>query len=96
VILFNFLLGIGAGLLVPRLEPHLKSWADSIWLERPPLSASEFDLAALLLVLMAAAVVCAALGVASSAFLLAFGALVGLFGRRLWRRIAEPRAEDRA
>ncbi|WGH78394.1 hypothetical protein [Jannaschia ovalis] len=87
MILINLIVGILAGLAVPRAEKVLKDWAESIWLGDMPISDHEFDLAALLVILMLAAVVCAILGVDSSAFMLAFGALVGLFGKRLWTRI---------
>ena len=88
MILMNVVVGILAGLAVPRMERWLKDVSESLWLDGLPISAHEFDLAAMLVILMIAAVVCAILGVDSSAFLLAFGALVGLFGRRIWRKIA--------
>ncbi len=87
MIVLNLLVGLGAGLLVPRLERYLKDWAESIWLDGLPLDDHEFDLAALLVVLMAASVLCAILGVDSSAFLLCLGALAGLFGKRFWARM---------
>ncbi|WP_371153748.1 hypothetical protein [Jannaschia sp. 2305UL9-9] len=90
MILLNLVIGILTGMAVPRVERALKSWAESIWLGRMGISDHEFDLAALLVILMAAAVVCAVLGIDSSAFLLALGALVGLFGKRFWSRIMHP------
>ena len=89
MILVNFLIGVGLGLLVPRAERAMKDWADSIWLGGVPLAEHEFDLAALLVLVMAAAIVVAMLGAASNAFLLAFGALIGLFGRRIWRKVKD-------
>ena len=85
--ILNILIGLIAGLLVPRAERWLKDVAESLWLGGLPLSEHEFDLAALLFILMVAAVILALMGVDSSAFLLCFGALVGLFGRRIWKRI---------
>ena len=87
MIVLNFLVGVIAGLLVPWGERKLRAFAESVWLGGLPMSEREFDLAALLVILMIAAVVVGALGFGSSGFMLAFGALVGLFGRRLWRRI---------
>ncbi|MEM9798277.1 MAG: hypothetical protein AAF919_17430 [Pseudomonadota bacterium] len=88
MIIANLLIGILTGLLVPRAERILKDISESIWLDDMGISDHEFDLAALLVILMIAAVVCALLGVDSSAFLLALGALFGLFGARIWRKIA--------
>ncbi len=90
MILMNFVIGILAGLLVPWAERQLRDWSESIWLGEFPVSEHEFDLAALLVILMVAAVMCAILGVDSSAFMLAFGALIGLFGKRIWHRIRHP------
>ena len=87
MIVLNFLVGIVAGLLVPWGERKLRSLAESLWLGTLPMDEREFDLAALLVILMIAAMLVGALGFGSSGFMLAFGALVGLFGRRLWRRI---------
>ncbi|MEM7488978.1 MAG: hypothetical protein AAF390_07615 [Pseudomonadota bacterium] len=87
----NVVIGVLAGLAVPAAERWLKSWAESIWLGRLPVSDHEFDLAALLLILMVAALVTIALGADSNAFLLALGAFAGLFGKRLWARIVGDR-----
>ncbi|MFO6463636.1 hypothetical protein ACK8OR_04525 [Jannaschia sp. KMU-145] len=87
MILLNLIIGILTGLAVPRMERWIKDWSESLWLGDMPISPHEFDLAALLVILMLAAVVCAILGIDSSAFLLALGALLGLFGKRIWARI---------
>jgi hypothetical protein len=87
MILLNLVIGILAGLAVPSMERRMRDWAESLWLGDMPMSDHEFDLAALLVILMVAAVICAILGANSSAFLLTFGALIGLFGKRLWTRI---------
>ncbi|WP_308916971.1 hypothetical protein [Jannaschia sp. LMIT008] len=89
MIIVNFLIGVLTGLLVPRAERWLKGWAESIWLGGLPLEEHEFDLAALLVILMAAAIVVAVLGAPSNAFMLAFGALLGLFGKRIWARVKD-------
>ncbi|MEL7184737.1 MAG: hypothetical protein AAFY65_00030 [Pseudomonadota bacterium] len=87
MILVNLLIGVLAGLATPKLERWLKDVSESLWLGKMNISDHEFDLAALLVILMVAAVVCAIIGVDSSAFLLALGALVGLFGKRAWAAI---------
>ena len=85
--ILNLILGVVAGLLVPRGERWLRAWAESLWMGRPPLDEREFDMAALLVILIVTSVVLAMLGAESSAFLLCLGALVGLFGKRIWARI---------
>ena len=87
MIIFNFLLGALMGYLTPILEPKMKSWAESILLSEVKLKDTEFDLLALLILLMVAAFICALIGVDSSAFMMAFGAIVGLFGTRIWAMI---------
>lgn len=87
MILLNLVIGILAGLATPKLEVWMKDVSESIWLGKLNISDHEFDLAALLVILMVASIVCAVLGVDSSAFLLALGALVGLFGKRAWASI---------
>lgn len=94
MILLNLVIGILTGLAVPRVEGMLRSWAESVWLGGLGISDHEFDLAALLVMLMVAAVICAVLGVDSSAFMLALGALIGLFGKRIWTRILNPEAKQ--
>ena len=86
--ILNIVIGLLAGLATPALERWMRSVADSIWLGEMGISDHEFDLAALLVILMVAGVVTAILGGDSSVFLMCFGALIGLFGRRIWRRIA--------
>ena len=86
--ILNIVIGLLAGLATPALERWLRSIADSIWLGDIGITEHEFDLAALLVILMVASVVAAVIGVDSSVFLMCFGALIGLFGRRIWRRIA--------
>ncbi|MEM8850092.1 MAG: hypothetical protein AAGE03_08660 [Pseudomonadota bacterium] len=85
--LLNLIIGLLAGLSVPKMERVLKGWAESIWLGRLPISDHEFDLAALLVILMVASLLTIALGADSNAFLLALGAFIGLFGKRIWARI---------
>ena len=87
MIVLNFIVGIIAGLLVPWGERKLRDFAESVWLGGLPISDHEFDLAALLVIMMLAALVVGAMGFGSSAFMLAFGAIVGLFGKRIWSRI---------
>jgi len=63
MILVNLLIGVLAGLATPKLERWLKDVSESLWLGKMNISDHEFDLAALLVILMVAAVVCAIIGV---------------------------------
>jgi len=86
--ILNLIVGLLAGLAVPRAERWLRDFSESVWLGGVPMDEREFDMAALLVILMIAATLLAILGIDSSAFLLCFGAMVGLFGRRFWKRIS--------
>ncbi|KIT16138.1 hypothetical protein jaqu_21000 [Jannaschia aquimarina] len=86
--LLNLLVGLIAGLLVPRFERWLRDFSESVWLGGVPLSEKEFDMAALLVLLILASILLAILSVDSSAFLLSLGALFGLFGKRFWARVS--------
>lgn len=81
--IWNLLLGALAGLAVPMLEGRLKSALESIALKEMPLRETELDLLALLLGLMVAAAIAALVGVDSSVFLMAFGAVGALFGKKI-------------
>ena len=87
MIALNFLVGILAGIALPHFERWFRDFSESVWLGGLPLTEQEFERVALLLMVMIAAIVVGALGFESSAFMMAFGFLVGLFFKRLWRRI---------
>jgi len=80
---WNLVLGAAAGLAVPMLEGRLKSAMESIALKEMPLRETELDLLALLVGLMVAAAVAALLGIDSSVFLMALGAIGSLFGKKI-------------
>lgn len=84
MIFMNLLIGAGAGYLTPILEPRLKALAESITLTPIKPRDTEFDMLALLVMLMGAHVVLAILGVHSSVFAMCLGAGLGLFGKRIW------------
>jgi hypothetical protein len=58
------------------------------------LADTEFDLLCLLVLLMVAAFICAVIGVDSSAFLLCLGALLGMFGPRIWAAVMNRDHDD--
>lgn len=83
----NIIIGLIVGLLLPSAEQVLKDWAEKVWLGRPPISDFEFDLVALLLILILASLLIMAMGGVSNGALLSVGVLIGLFGKRIWARI---------
>lgn len=87
MIVLNLIVGIVFGVLTPWLERKLRDWSEQLYLGDLPVSAHEFDVLAVLAIVMIAAIVCAVLGIDSAAFLLALGIGVGLFGKRIWHRI---------
>jgi hypothetical protein len=87
MIVLNFIFGIAFGAAVPWLERKLKEWAEQIYLGELPISEHEYDVVAVLAIVMIAAIVCAVFRVDSSAFLLALGIATGLFAGRIWKRI---------
>lgn len=87
MIALNFLIGVFAGMLLPRFERWLRDFSESVWLGGLPLSDKEFEQVALLVMVMIAAIVVGAMGFGSSAFMMAFGIIIGLFAKPLWRRI---------
>ena len=87
MIALNFVVGVLAGLLLPRFETWLRDFSESVWLGGLPMNEKEFEQVALLVLVMVAAIVVGAVGFGSSAFMLAFGVIIGIFGKRIWRRI---------
>ncbi|WP_420863122.1 hypothetical protein [Algirhabdus cladophorae] len=92
--IWNLALGLLAGFAVPLLEGRLKTAMESIALKEMPLRETEMDLLALLLGLMIAAAVAALLGIDSSVFLMALGALAGLFGKKIWAGVKSSTSTD--
>jgi NhaP-type Na+/H+ or K+/H+ antiporter len=95
MIVMNLIVGIGFGLLTPWLERKLREWSERLYMDELPVRDHEFDVLAVLAVVALAAIACAVLGVDSSAFLLAVGIGLGVFGKRIWNRIKLDASEDR-
>lgn len=86
--LLSFLLGLLAGYAEPYAEPHVKKAVEDVFDLSIPVEKSEFDMLTLLLLLGAAGLLAALL---SSAMLwpLLVGAVLGLFGKRLYAALTE-------
>jgi hypothetical protein len=87
MIVLNFIIGIAFGAATPWLERKLRQWAEQVYLGELPISDHEYDVLAVLAIVMIAAIVCAVFRIDSSAFLLALGIATGLFADRIWKRI---------
>jgi hypothetical protein len=87
MIVLNFIIGIAFGAAVPWLERKLKGWAEQLYLGELPVSDHEYDVVAVLVIVMLAAIFCAIFRIDSSAFLLALGIATGVFADRIWKRI---------
>lgn len=81
--ILSLALGFGLGLVLPKAERWLKEFSESVWLDGLPISDHEFDLAALLVLLLFASLLLAIFAGGGSAFWLCSGALLGLFGKRI-------------
>jgi hypothetical protein len=85
--ILSLILGLVLGLIVPQAERYLKDFAESVWLDGLPISDHEFDLAALLVLLVIASLFLAIFAGGGSAFWLCTGALIGLFGERIIAKV---------
>ncbi|MCF6445348.1 hypothetical protein [Nereida sp. MMG025] len=81
--LITLLIGVACGLAVPHVEGTIKGFMETVTLKSITLETNEMDMLALLVLLIGASMICGLLGISTSAFLLALGALLGLFGKRL-------------
>ena len=81
--LLTFLLGIGCGLAVPRGEQPLRTAIEKISLIKLKLERAEMDVVSVLILMSGASLICGLLDISSSAFLLALGTLIGLYGQRI-------------
>lgn len=81
--LLTFLLGIGCGLAVPRAEQPLRTAIEKISLIKLNLEPAEMDVVSVLVLMIGASLICGLLDISSSAFLLALGTLIGLYGQRI-------------
>ena len=81
--LLTFLLGIGCGFAVPRVEQPLRTAIEKISLIKLKLEPAEMDVVSVLVLMIGASLICGLLDISSSAFLLALGTLIGLYGQRI-------------
>ena len=81
--LLTCLLGIGCGLAVPRVEQPLRTAIEKISLIKLNLEPAEMDVISVLVLMIGASLICGLLDISSSAFLLALGTLIGLYGQRI-------------
>jgi hypothetical protein len=81
--LLTFLLGIGCGLAVPRVAQPLRTAIEKISLIKLKLERAEMDVVFVLVLMIGASLICGLLDMPSSAFLLALGTLIGLYGQRI-------------
>ena len=81
--LLTFLLGIGCGLAVPRVEQPLQTAIEKISLFKLKLEPAEMDVVSVLVLMIEASLICGLLDISSSAFLLALGTLIGFYGQRI-------------
>ena len=79
----TFLLRIGCGLAVPRVEQPLRTAIEKISLIKLKLERAEMDVVSVLVLMIGASLICGLLDIPSSAFLLALGTLIGLYGQRI-------------
>lgn len=81
--IMSFLLGLLAGYLTPKVEPHVKKAVSDLFDVAIPVERSEYDMLTLLIGLFLAALIQAAWGQVWALWLIA-GAFLGLFGKRLY------------
>ncbi len=91
--LATVILGIAAGAGTPYAEPHVKNALESVLLSDAPLSAMELRLFTFATLLVIAAILAWIFG-NGSAFALAVGAALGVFGPRIIERIQQRKAPD--
>jgi hypothetical protein len=66
--LLTFLLGIGCGLAVPRVEQPLRTAIEKISLIKLKLEPAEMDVVSVLVLMIGASLICGLLDISSSAF----------------------------
>ncbi len=88
--LWNLILGVVAGYLTPRAEPHVKAALERVVQAKIPVGKTEYDMLTLVILLMVAAILVWMIGADSSAFPLLIGALAGLFGKQIYQVIVTP------
>ena len=91
--LATLLLGIAAGAGAPYAEEHVRRALESVLLADAAMSATELRLFSFAVCLVGAAILAHVFG-SGSAFALAVGAAIGVFGPRLVDRIQKRREPD--
>ena len=91
--LATLLFGILAGAGAPHAEPHVKGALESVLLSDAPMSGTELRLFSFAVCLVGASILAYIFG-NGSAFALALGAALGVFGPRILDRIQKRRDPD--
>ena len=91
--LATVILGIAAGAGAPYAEPHVKGALEGMILSEAPMSAMELRMFTFAICLVAAAILAYVFG-NGSAFALAVGAAIGVFGPRIIQRLQNRKAPD--
>ena len=91
--LATVILGIAAGAGAPYAEPHVKGALEGVILSEVPISAMELRMFTFAICLVAAAILAYVFG-NGSAFGLAVGAAIGVFGPRIMQRLQNRKAPD--
>ena len=84
----NLIIGGLAGYAVPYVEPYVKDFMEKVALKEIEIDPHEFDMLTLIALLLLAVAVLLLLGASPNAFILIFGAGVGLFAKRLYAAFA--------
>lgn len=91
--LATFILGIAAGAGAPYAESHVKGALEGLLLSDAPMSDMELRLFTFAICLVGASILAYIFG-NGSAFALALGAALGVFGPRIIDRIQKSKAPD--
>ncbi len=92
--IFTFLLGVAAGVLVPIAEPRVRAAMESIAMRKIEIKDTEFDILTLLLLMLVAAFLAAVFGATGMAFPMVLGAMLGLFHKPILAAIKGDKGED--
>jgi hypothetical protein len=81
--ILTLFLGIAAGAFAPMAEPHIRRAMTHEMFKKITVQNDEFGTLTLLVVLIAIAAILAVSGIGNAAFPLLFGALFGMFAKRI-------------
>ncbi len=82
--IITFLLGVVAGYFTATAEPHVRKVMENVALAKISIKETEFDLLTLLILLLIAAILVAIFNTGGGMFALLIGAIVGVFGKRIY------------